>query len=129
MLLSSSAISSTGPADRGAELDSSSTREYWLFQLGGWGGLTVFALLSVLNDHGEAALRFAFAKISCMMSGLLLSHCWRLFLRRRGWIDRHGAPPLKGILGGLLVLSVLQTGVLALSDQVFRHGALFRDPE
>jgi hypothetical protein len=129
MLPSSSAAPSTGLSFRSAQLDSSSAREYWLFQLGGWGGLTVFAILSALNDHGEAALRFALAKTTCMMSGLLLSHCWRLFLRRRGWIDRHGAPPMKGILGGLLVLSALQTGVLALADLVFRHGALLRDPE
>jgi hypothetical protein len=129
MIPSSSAVASTGLPYRSAELDGASTRDYWLFQLGGWGALTVFAILSVLNDHGETALRFALAKTTCMMSGLLLSHCWRLFLRRRGWIDCHGAPPLKGILGGLFVLSVLQTGVLALSDRLFRHGALLGDPE
>lgn len=126
---SSSAAPATSLAFHSAELDSSSTREYWLFQLGGWGGLTVFAILSALNNPGEAALRFVLAKTTCMMSGLLLSHWWRLFLRRRGWIDRHGAPPLKGILGGLLVLSVIQTGMLALADLLFRHGALLGDPE
>jgi hypothetical protein len=129
MLPSSPAVPSTGLPYRSAELDSSSTREYWLFQLGGWGGMTVFAILSAMNDKGETALRFALAKTMCMVGGLLLSHCWRLFLRRRGWIDRHGAPPLKGILGGLLVLSVLQTGVLVLADLLFRKGALLGDPE
>jgi hypothetical protein len=129
MLPSSSAAPSTGLPFRSAELDSSSTREYWLLQLGGWGGLTVFAILSAMNNPGEAALRFALAKTACMVSGLLLSHCWRLFLRRRGWFDRQGAPPFKGILGGLLVLSVLQTGALMLADLLFRRGALLRDPE
>jgi hypothetical protein len=110
------------------ELDGASTRDYWLFQLGGWGGMIVLAVLSSLNSWDEAALRFVLAKTTCMMSGLLLSHGWRLFLRRRGWIDRHGAPPLKGILSGLLVLSVAQTGILVLTDQLFRHGALLDDP-
>ncbi|QNA88017.1 histidine kinase [Massilia sp. Dwa41.01b] len=114
---------------RGAELSTSSSRDYWLFQLSGWGGLALVAILSTLNNFGEAALRFVLAKLMCIVSGLLVSHCWRLFLRRRGWIDRHGPPPLKGILSGLLVLSVVQTGVLALSDLVFRHGALLADPE
>jgi hypothetical protein len=114
---------------RGAELSTSSSRDYWLFQLGGWGGLALVAILSSLNNGGEAAVRFALAKLMCTFSGMLVSHCWRLFLRRRGWIDRHGAPPLKGILSGLLVLSVVQTGVLALSDLVFRHGAMLADPE
>jgi hypothetical protein len=114
---------------RGAEFGSSSSREYWLFQLGGWGGLTIFAILSAMNERGELALRFALAKTMCTMGGLVLSHFWRLFLRRRGWMDRQGAPPLKGILGGLLVLSVLQTGVLVLADVLFRRGALLADPE
>ena len=117
-----------GAPYRSAELDGSSASDYWLFQLGGWGGMSVLAVLSSLNNLNEAALRFALAKTSCMVSGLLLSHCWRLFLRHRGWIDRHGAPPLKGVLGGLLVLSVVQTGLLVLADQLFRHGALFDDP-
>jgi hypothetical protein len=126
---SSSAAPSTGLPYRSAEPGNTSTREYWLFQLGGWGGLTVFAILSALNGQTEETLRFILAKTMCMMSGLLLSHCWRLVLRRRGWIDRHGAPPLKGILGGLLVLSVVQTGILVLADLLFRHGALLREPE
>lgn len=106
-----------------------SARDYWLFQLGGWGSLTLIAILSSLNDWNEAALRFACAKSMCTASGLALSHCWRLFLRRRGWIDRQDAPPVKGILAGLLVLALAQTGVLVLADQLFRHGALLAERE
>ncbi|MDQ2822581.1 MAG: hypothetical protein M3Y65_19755 [Pseudomonadota bacterium] len=62
----------------------SSSRDYWLFQLGGWGCLTLVAILSSLNDWNEAALRFVLAKTTRMARGLLLSHVWRLFLRRRG---------------------------------------------
>ena len=103
MIPSLSATPSIGLPYRSAEPAPSSAREYWLCQLGGWGGMTVLAVLSALNDRGETALRFALAKTMCMVGGLLLSHAWRLFLRRRGWIDRHGAPPMKGILAGLLV--------------------------
>ena len=105
-----------------------SRHDYWLFQLGGWGGMTVLAVLSSLTSWSEAAFRFVLAKTMCVVSGLLLSHCWRLFLRRRGWIDRPSAPPLKGVLGGLLVLSVAQTGVMVMADLLFRHGALLDDP-
>jgi hypothetical protein len=104
-------------------------RDYWLFQFGGWGSLALVAILSSLNNWDEAALRFALAKSMCMVSGLALSHGWRLFLRRRGWIDRQGAPPVKGLLAGLLVLAVAQTGFLALADTLFRGGALLAERE
>jgi hypothetical protein len=107
----------------------SSARDYWLFQLGGWGCLALVAILSSLNDWNAAALRFMAAKTTCVASGLLLSHLWRMFLRRRGWIDRQGTPPMPGIVAGLLVLAVLQTGVLAGADMVFRHGALLAEAE
>ena len=107
----------------------SSSRDYWLFQLGGWGCLTLVAVLSSLNDWNEAALRFVLAKTTCMVSGLLLSHVWRLFLRRRGWIDRQKTPPMNGIVAGVLVLAMVQTGVLAGADVLFRHGALLAEAE
>jgi hypothetical protein len=113
---------------RSPELDSGSTRDYWLFQLAGWGTLTVFAVLSTSHGWGEAALRFALAKTMCTACGLLVSHGWRLFLRRRGWIDRNGAFPVKSILAGLLVLSLVQSTILVLADLLFRHGALLEDP-
>jgi len=104
-------------------------RDYWLFQLGGWGSLALVAILSSLNNWDAAALRFVLAKSMCMASGLALSHGWRLFLRRRGWIDRQGAPPVKGLLAGLLVLAMVQTGCLALADTLFRDGALLAERE
>lgn len=112
-----------------AEPSPSSSRDYWLFQLGGWGCLTLVAILSSLNDWNEAALRFVLAKTMCMVSGLLLSHMWRLFLRWRGWIDRQGTPPMKGIVAGVLVLAMVQTGVLAGADVLFRRGALLAEDE
>ncbi|MFD2366705.1 sensor histidine kinase [Pseudoduganella sp. GCM10020061] len=106
-----------------------SNRDYWLCQLAGWGGLAVFSVLTSIQDMNEEAFRFALAKTSCMVSGLFLSHLWRQFLLRRGWIDRNGAFPVRQILGALAVISVVQTGFLVVADIVFRHGALLTDPE
>jgi LytS/YehU family sensor histidine kinase len=73
-------------------------------------------------------LRMALVKTLVMASGLGLSHAWRLFLRRRGWIDRHGALPAVRIGAGLAVCSVFQVGFVLLGDLLFRHGALLTDP-
>jgi hypothetical protein len=129
MILPSSAATSINLPNRSEKLIGASTRDYWLFQLGGWGGMALLGVLSSLNNWNAAGLQLAVAKTTCMAGGLLLSHGWRVFLRRRGWIDRHGAPPMKGILGGLLVLSVVETGILSLADQLFRHGALLAEAE
>ncbi|HEU4852082.1 MAG TPA: histidine kinase, partial [Telluria sp.] len=106
-----------------------STRDYWIFQVAGWGALTLFSILGSSQGMDEAALRFAMAKTTCMISGLFLSHLWRLFLLRHGWIDRIHAFPVKSIMLVLVAISVVQTGVLVLADVVFRGGALLADPE
>lgn len=107
----------------------SSNREYWLYQLAGWGSLTVVSILGSLSGTPDEVIRFALAKTACMASGLGLSHLWRKFLLRRGWIDRNGAFPLKRMFSMLVAVSVVQTGFLALADLVFRGGALLADPE
>lgn len=107
----------------------SSKRMYWLWQLAGWGSLTVISILGSLHGTAEEAMRFSLAKTACMASGLGLSHLWYLFLNRHGWIDRNGDFPLKGLFVGLALMSVVQTGMLALSDVVFRGGELLADPE
>ena len=111
-----------GPAD-------ASNRDYWLFQLAGWGSLTLFSLLGSASGTPEEVIRFALAKTACMVSGMFLSHLWRLFLLRHGWIDRNGAFPVKKILAALAAISIVQTGVLVLADLAFRNGALLADPE
>lgn len=100
-------------------------RDYWACQLAGWGLLSVLGVLSSSFGDWHAALRFAVAKIVCSAAGLALSHQWRGLLRRRAWIDRASGLPLGTLAAGLLGLAVVQTGVLLLTDLVFRGGAFF----
>ena len=102
-------------------------RDYWIAQLVGWGGLTVISILSSSMGSLREALIFALAKTFCMATGLGLSHLWRHYLRQRGWLDRNRDFPFRGLLAGLMLLSVVQTGFLALSDLLFRGGAVFED--
>ncbi len=106
----------SGPDTAGHE------RAYWLCQLGGWGSLTVFNVLSSASGSWDAVLRFALAKTFCMLCGFALSHRWRLHLRARGWLHGNGAFPIVQVLAWLLAMALVQTGVLIFSDQVFRDG-------
>jgi hypothetical protein len=106
-----------------------SNRDYWWCQLGGWGGLAVMSVLSSAQGPIAGVVRMSLVKLIVMASGLLLSHGWRLVLRRRGWLERTGALPTLRIGVGLAVLSALQVGVLVLVDQAVRHGALLSAPE
>lgn len=102
-------------------------RAYWLCQLGGWGALTVVSVLSSSSGSWDSVLRFAAAKTFCMMFGFALSHRWRMHLRERGWLHGSGAFPIKRFIACLIAMSVMQTIVLILSDQVFRDGQFLTD--
>ncbi len=102
-------------------------REYWLCQLGGWGTLTVINVLSSASGSWDSVLRFAAAKTFCMLCGFALSHRWRGHLRERGWLHGSGAFPIKRFVSWLLVMSLIQTGMLLLADQVFRGGRFLTD--
>ena len=107
--------------------DQSTQRDYWLCQLAGWGGMAAIGLLSSSQSDMEQAMQFAAAKTFCMATGFGLSHLWRLHLKRRAWLAGTSLP-LGRLLAGLLLLAAVQTGFLLLADQLFRGGALLRDP-
>jgi hypothetical protein len=102
-------------------------REYWLCQLGGWGTLTVIMVLSSASGSWESVLRFAAAKTFCMLCGFALSHRWRLHLRARGWLHGSGAFPVKRFLAWLIAMSLIQTCMLLLADEIFRRGRFLTD--
>lgn len=104
-------------------------RDYWLCQLAGWGSLAVVAVLSSSQGSSESVMRFSLAKITCILTGLGLSHLWHQFLRSHGWLDRNRTFPFLPILGCLAILAALQLGCLLLADLVFRKGALFEEQE
>lgn len=105
--------------------NTASSRDYWFCQLAGWGTLTVFSVLSSSFGSLQAALQFALAKLFVMATGLGLSHLWRKRLRRQGWLERTSGIPYARIGAGLVLLAVVQTGCLLLSDRLFRNGAFF----
>lgn len=111
-----------------ASPDEQTQRDYWLCQCGGWG---VLAALGVLSSSGSKAqmLQFALAKTCVVLAAFCLSHLWRLQLRRRHWVDRLAGMPLGRLAAGVALLSVAQTGCLIAADQLFRGGALLRDPD
>lgn len=104
------------------------TRDYWLCQCAGWSLLGVISVMSSGQGAFGTMLPMTIVKLLVMVDGLLLSHGWRLFLRRRGWIDRID-PPVPRILLGLIVLSVAQVGFLVGADVLLRKGALIADSD
>lgn len=106
-----------------------SRRDYWLCQCAGWGILTTMSVLASGQGALEPMLRMSAVKVLVMINGLFLSHCWRIFLRRRGWIDRNGAAPVPHIVLGVVVLSVLQVVFLVCADVLIRDGILIDDED
>ena len=78
---------------------------YWIFQLVGWNGAALLALLSL----SQAPLSWAILGVCWWggASGLLLSMAWRRILLRRGWID--GRFAWQRILPVLPVLGLIQS--------------------
>lgn len=105
----------------------SSPRDYLGAQLLGWGGLTLVSVLSSASGDLNGALRFAVAKTFCMGAGLGLSHLWRNYLRKHGWLERSQKLPLSRLAAGLLLISTVQTAILVGTDVLFRHGALLQE--
>ncbi len=103
-------------------------RDYWLAQCAGWGTL---AALGVYSSWGKGftvyVLWFSVAKIFCALTGLALSHGWRSWLRRQGWLARQRSAPLARIAAALALLGVVQTGSVLLAEVLFRHGAILKD--
>ena len=103
-------------------------RDYWLAQCAGWGTLAALGVYSSWgNGFSAHVLWFSVAKIFCALTGLALSHGWRAWLRRHGWLARQGSVPLARIAAGLALLGVVQTGAVVLAEVLFRHGAILKD--
>jgi len=103
-------------------------RDYWLCQCAGWAILAGISVMSSGQGASGTMLPMTVVKLLVMLDGLLLSHCWRLFLQRRGWIDRSD-PPVPRILLGLIALSVVQVGFLVGADILIRGGAVIADSD
>jgi signal transduction histidine kinase len=116
-----------GTASRSGQ-GATASRDYWLSQCTGWALLGVISVMSSGQGAFGPMWRMTVVKLLVIGNGLLLSHGWRLFLRRRGWIDRTD-PPVPRILLGLIALSVVQVGVLVGTDILIRDGAVIADSD
>lgn len=103
-----------------------SNRDYWLCQLGGWGLMAVYGVASSPFD-GDSPLRTV--KLLCVVTALGLSHLWRGYLHRRGWLHRNQPLPLSRIALGVALLALVQTAILVLLDALIRQGKLIHDPD
>ena len=104
-------------------------RDYWICQLGGWGLLAVYGVVSSSSGPAATALRFIVVKLLCVATAFGLSHLWRNYLRSRRWLHRNQILPFGRIALGLLLMTLVQTGFLVAMDTVIRHGMLIRDPD
>jgi len=106
-----------------------SNRDYWICQLGGWGLLAAYGVGSSSPSYRDSALRFIIVKLLCVATAFGLSHLWRGYLRRRGWLHRNQRLPFGRIGFGVVLLTLVQTAILVLFDTLIRHGALIHDQE
>src|SRR5262245_59735054 len=91
---------------------------YWICQTLGWGSLAVGNwLLANLQPPRHPAI-FAGIFTWAALSGVVLSHRWRGFLRGRGWLD--GAIPWPRVAVGLVLLGAVQTASVTLAYAVLR---------
>jgi signal transduction histidine kinase len=104
-------------------------RDYWIYQFSGWGTLTVVSILTSAGGSWQSAVSFAYAKSLCMLAAFGMSHLWRGYLKRHGWLHRNEAFPFRFILAGVALISVVQTGVLFATDYIFRNSSLLEVPE
>lgn len=72
-------------------------------------------------------MNYGLIKAWGLLTGLALSHGWRHFVRRRGWLDRNRVFPFVGIFFGLVLLSVAQTAAGLLAYATFRSASLAKD--
>jgi len=103
-----------------------SNRDYWICQLIGWGLVAVYGVVSSPYD-GDFRLRLI--KLLCVATAFGLSHLWRGYLRRCGWLHRNQPLPFGRIALGVAVLTLVQTAILVLLDTLVRRSKLIHDPD
>lgn len=82
---------------------------YWALQLAGWNFLPLLLLAMSVTPRGELDARSLAIAYWGVAGGLLLSHLWRGFLRRR--IANSRRVTWKTVAAGLLVLSAVHTPI------------------
>jgi two-component system, LytTR family, sensor kinase len=83
---------------------------YWWLQIGGWLSLAlVLILMNVL--FGKVDQQFFAALILQILVGIIVTHLFRIFIRRAGWLDLPVEKALPPLALGILIVCVLDTAV------------------
>ena len=81
---------------------------YWWFQIGGWLSLAlVLILMNVL--FGKVDQQFFAALIIQILAGIIVTHLFRIFIRRAGWLDLLVEKALPRLALGILLVCLLDT--------------------
>jgi sensor histidine kinase YesM len=116
----------TSPAIRELALSSRANWTYWLCQFAGWGAVAAILAASFSSFAPNNFLAIAAIYVWGAAGGGVLTHLWRGFIRRRGWLVQSARIPWWRIAGGVVVLGILQTALVTLGFAVARLPGTFQ---
>ncbi len=96
-------------------------RAYWICQALGWSGYAaaIFVMSLIYGDPKEQwSHRLWVAAVILTISvsaGLGLTHSWRKFMQRRGWVVRTGGLPVLRLTSGIVALTLTQMLIVLLA--------------
>jgi signal transduction histidine kinase len=93
---------------------------YWLCQVGGWGLVALLNVSFSLANTPDTRFNFILISLWGGLTGLLLSHGWRAYLRRHQVFTLGRPLPLRLLLAGNLLLAAAQTMLVASGFFVWR---------
>ena len=99
---------------------SGQNRNYWICQFAGWGSVAAFFtwVFGSMMPAGYVTMGVIYSWGA--FTGIVLSHGWRLLLKRRRWFSRNSRPPWLGIAAMILLLGTLQALLVGLGFFVLR---------
>jgi hypothetical protein len=103
-----------------------SSRAYWLCQLAGWGAVAAISSVSFSSFAPDNVLAIVGIYTWGAIGGIGLTHSWRAFLRRRGWLEQSPRVAWWRIAGCVVVLGILQTMLVVLGFAVARLPGSFQ---
>ena len=103
-------------------------RTYWICQLSGWTALIglLMGSQSVLNGFSWKMFGVMFA---LGLASLFLTHLFRLFVRRQGWVKLAPKLLIPRIFAGAAVLAILMTATAALAGHALTSDSDYTEGE
>jgi Histidine kinase len=102
------------------------SRAYWLCQFAGWGAVAATSSISFSTFAPNNFLAIAGIYIWGAFSGGVLTHLWRGFIRRRGWLGQSARVPWWRIAGGVVIIGIVQTALVTIGFAVARLPGSFQ---